>query len=323
MAQILHIVGSASDRCRISSEQEHHNEIVQALEKSGAEVTVIGNARDGFSKSELKAKLDPEKTTDAIIVDAHGNIEDYSHFMRISPNELIWAHDFYKIVGEALDGHPTNIFMFSCGSGHSLKSAQILLPPNSTVFNLVKPDYADKFNWVDSYGISPESYSIVGNRLTSPAESLFLNMMCKGLPDKWQCNPYLTITSGKLDKEKIHELWILATVQCCNWAGDPFPKDYVKDAKDFLSPHLSKEKFSLALKTMKYYSSLVELSRSPPRKNPGTPVRPQFALDAEHFKGEVIQHGMLGHIGAIAYAIWRDELGAFQRPVVAASTLDL
>jgi len=312
MAQILYIQGCAADTAQIASEQKYCDETVRALEDSGAQVTIIGNAREGFSYRELQAKLDPEKASTAIIVSAHGNNQDEAHFMRTSSTAYLWAHEFYKTIGDALNQQPANIFMFSCGSGNGLMSAQALLPPKSTIVNLVKPD------WVASYDISVKSFSIAGGQSFNPAESLFLNMICKGLPNEWQCNPCLTTTAGRPDKGKIRELWELATNYCCEWY-DGFPEDHIADARSFLHPHLKQEEMLSAVATMEYFSEQVTVEIPALLKRPDTPVRARYALDIEDFKGEVVKHGMLGHIGAIAYAIYREELGAFQRPITSSS----
>ena len=310
-AQILYFKGAAAERSYIAAEQSYIDDTVKALEKSGAHVTLVGNAQDGFSWDHFTSALGQHKTADAIIVNAHGNIHDDVHFMLgAHGSKYILAQSFYKAIREAFGSQPANVFMLSCGSGNGLKSALELLPPNSTVFNLVLPER------IDSYSVAADAYSIAGNPSSNPAESLFLNMMSKGLPEEWQCNPSLTTTSGQKDAKKINELWSLAANFCCDWSGEEFPEEVIASAQDFMRPHLSEEQMSTALATMRYYSKQIQVQIPAAAARAATPVRAQYVLDTEDFKSEVVINGLLGSIGAMAYAICRDDLGAFQRPVI-------
>lgn len=308
---ILFIKGASVDLAYAAQEQEYFLESVQSLRASGARVTTIGNARDGFSWALLSSQLRRYNNASAIIIDAHGNISDDRHFMRISRSRRIWAEDFYKAVKQAFVRKPANIFMFSCGSGNGLKQAQKLLPPRSTIFSLVVPD------GVDSYCLKPDSFSISGrNVISNPIEGLFLNLMCIGLPNKWSCDPHLTVTSGKMDKGSIIELWTKATSFCCEWSGDSFPEQYINEAKALLSPYLPEDKMNTALETMEYYKQEVEATLPSFNPNSSVPFRAHYTLDTEDFKSEVVHHELLGPIGAMAYGIFRDDLGAFQRPII-------
>jgi hypothetical protein len=166
---------------------------------------------------------------------------------------------------------------------------------------------------VDSFPLDPDSFSLNSASAINPAEALFLNILCKGLPRKWKCAPSLSTTAGNPDSKRIHELWNLATGFCCDWAGLPFPEQEVADATQFLLPHLSNEQIDRALGVMKQYSQEILVEKDTAARCP-TGIRPKYVLDTDDFKAQAIDLGFMGSVGAIAYALSRNDLGAFQRP---------
>jgi len=317
--RILYFKGAASHAQQIDSEQTHFLESVKSLEESGAEVIKIGDAHNGFSWDITQAHLKEHKNVSAIIVNVHGNIDDDRHLMCMAENQFMWAENFYKAVSDNSNGHSVNIFMFSCGSGNGLKQAQKILPHRSTIFSLTTPEE------VDSHWLDPKGFAISGDHsIANPIEGLFLNLICNALPNEWRCDPHLTITSGVIGKKNIIELWGKATGFCCEHSGFDFPEQYINEARELLRPYLSGERIVSALATMEYYKKEV-LRKRAALEHPDVPFVAHHALDTEDFKSEVVGHRLLGPIGAMAYGIYRDEWGAFQRPIIDTlpPTLDL
>lgn len=301
------VLKGIADPEHTEGEQVWTESAVHSLKKSGAEVVVIGNSLNGFSMREL---LDLKKlpiVPSNIIVYAHGNFVDDQHYMEFSKSHPVYAKDFYKFISE-LCGVPVNIFMFSCGSGNGLKDGQRHLPHGSTIFNLVLPDRCE------SFAPLPESFSIEGSKSASPAESLFLNIMSHGLPDELKCNPCITVTRGTANAQDVTELWGLAKSFCCEWLLSEYPPEYTDKAVEFLVPYLD-EKLETVMQVMEFFGRAVLLEQSV-ESLPLTPhISLRLVLDEEDFKSQVVEAGLLGPIGAMAYALKRDDLIAFQRPL--------
>lgn len=210
--------------------ETHINEIASAMQRTGAEVTVLGDGVHAITKEQIEQTINTASGQNepvTLFIMAHGEIKNGNHNLDIGGGNIT-SRELFEIATHHFSNKPIDVFMTSCHGGAAIPEVN-RLPSGSTLVAL-SPGSEEV--------LISNVYRIAEHIENGPitASSLATTYLCKALKNRTA--PTMAV-SGEGVYDYVHKLK--------NRLGKPFTSDEVRRVHEKLDSVLGADQVNVML----------------------------------------------------------------------------